>query len=329
MRQQRDPGSKRRRGDALGIVLVALASMTCFHGDDLEDQPCAVDEDCNPSLDVLGDVLACEGGRCRRSPFCGYGIVNQPSEACDDGNLDDSDACTSTCAVAFCGDGLVHAGVEACDDGDDDDEDLCLRTCVENVCGDGLVDREEEGCDDGGDDDDNDGCSSDCWAGPTALGSGPLASHMCALRGEEVRCWGANGDGQLGIGNTANLGDEAGELPRDQPVELPGVSVAVSKVVGARNSTCVLLGDGRVRCWGLGIDGMIGDGQLDHILVGDEEGEKIENDVVLGGEAVDVVAASPSEGGSIAPVYGLAGTIPVRGVVSDVLERYMDLLYKV
>jgi len=46
-------------------------------------------------------------------------------------------------------------------------------------------------------------------------------------------------------------------------------------------------------------------------------------------EATSVVAATPSEGGSIAPVYGLAGTIPVRGVVSDVLERYMDLLYKV
>jgi hypothetical protein len=46
-------------------------------------------------------------------------------------------------------------------------------------------------------------------------------------------------------------------------------------------------------------------------------------------EAVSVVTATPSEGGSIAPVYGLAGTIPVRGVVSDVLERYMDLLYKV
>ncbi|MBK8263210.1 MAG: aminotransferase class V-fold PLP-dependent enzyme [Nannocystis sp.] len=44
--------------------------------------------------------------------------------------------------------------------------------------------------------------------------------------------------------------------------------------------------------------------------------------------SVDEVRASPSEGGSIAPVYGMAATIPVRGVVSDVLERYMDLLYK-
>jgi len=46
-------------------------------------------------------------------------------------------------------------------------------------------------------------------------------------------------------------------------------------------------------------------------------------------EAVAAVERAPSEGGTIAPVYGLAATIPVRGVVSDVLERYMDLLYKV
>lgn len=46
-------------------------------------------------------------------------------------------------------------------------------------------------------------------------------------------------------------------------------------------------------------------------------------------EAVEHVRAHPSEEGSIAPVYGMAATIPVRGVIADVLERYMDLLYKV
>ncbi|MCB9568397.1 MAG: aminotransferase class V-fold PLP-dependent enzyme [Myxococcales bacterium] len=45
--------------------------------------------------------------------------------------------------------------------------------------------------------------------------------------------------------------------------------------------------------------------------------------------AVDHVRADPSESSGMAPVYGMAATIPVRGVVSDVLERYMDLLYKV
>jgi hypothetical protein len=30
----------------------------------------------------------------------------------------------------------------------------------------------------------------------------------------------------------------------------------------------------------------------------------------------------------MAPVYGLAGTLPVRGAVADLLRRYVDLLYK-
>ncbi|MCA9634443.1 MAG: aminotransferase class V-fold PLP-dependent enzyme [Myxococcales bacterium] len=46
-------------------------------------------------------------------------------------------------------------------------------------------------------------------------------------------------------------------------------------------------------------------------------------------EAVEVVRSQPKGEGTMAPVYGMAATIPVRGIVSDVLERYMDLLYKV
>ncbi len=37
----------------------------------------------------------------------------------------------------------------------------------------------------------------------------------------------------------------------------------------------------------------------------------------------------PNEDGGMAPVYGLAGTVPVQGVVTDLLERYLDVLYEV
>ncbi len=50
-------------------------------------------------------------------------------EACDDGNTDDTDACTSACTVATCGDGFVQAGVEACDDGNTADGDGCSASC--------------------------------------------------------------------------------------------------------------------------------------------------------------------------------------------------------
>ena len=45
--------------------------------------------------------------------------------------------------------------------------------------------------------------------------------------------------------------------------------------------------------------------------------------------AVEHVKAHPKEPGGMAPVYGMAGTLPFRGMVGDMLKRYMDVLYKV
>lgn len=46
-------------------------------------------------------------------------------------------------------------------------------------------------------------------------------------------------------------------------------------------------------------------------------------------DAVAHVRTAPSSKGGMAPVYGLAGSLPVRGAISDVLERYLDVLYEV
>jgi glutamate/tyrosine decarboxylase-like PLP-dependent enzyme len=45
--------------------------------------------------------------------------------------------------------------------------------------------------------------------------------------------------------------------------------------------------------------------------------------------AVSHVREHPAEKGAMAPVYGLAARIPVRGIVGDLIEKYMDMLYKV
>jgi hypothetical protein len=45
--------------------------------------------------------------------------------------------------------------------------------------------------------------------------------------------------------------------------------------------------------------------------------------------AVGHVKAHPEERGGMAPVYGMAATLPLRGAVGDMLKRYIDLLYKV
>ena len=46
-------------------------------------------------------------------------------------------------------------------------------------------------------------------------------------------------------------------------------------------------------------------------------------------EAVSFVQAHPEEKGGMAPVYGLAATMPMPGMVDDLLKRYVDLLYEV
>lgn len=45
--------------------------------------------------------------------------------------------------------------------------------------------------------------------------------------------------------------------------------------------------------------------------------------------AVNAVKSQPQAEGGMAPVYGMAATLPLRGVVSELLRRYMDVLYKV
>lgn len=97
---------------------------------------------------------------------CGNGVIDL-SESCDDGNTDDTDACTSACQPASCGDGFVEAGVEACDDGNQFDDDACTSDCTLPVCGDGVVNGNEE-CDDGNSDP-NDGCA-DCTNSVTCSG---------------------------------------------------------------------------------------------------------------------------------------------------------------
>jgi alpha-tubulin suppressor-like RCC1 family protein len=82
-------------------------------------------------------------------------------------------------------------------------------------------------------------------------------SHTCALLDNgEVRCWGNNYSGQLGIGSTENIGDQPGEMP-PSPVDLQG---AVAHLDAGTNHNCVLLMDGGVRCWGRGEKGTLGNG---------------------------------------------------------------------
>lgn len=91
------------------------------------------------------------------------------------------------------------------------------------------------------------------------LGSGVLAvatgeSHSCALLGDRsVRCWGDNGSGQLGTGDTSPSAVPV--AVRDLPPRSTGVAVG-------SGYTCVVFTGRTVRCWGDNSDGQLGVGDL-------------------------------------------------------------------
>lgn len=109
--------------------------------------------------------------------------------------------------------------------------------------------------------------------------------HTCAiLSSGAVRCWGRNDSGQLGLGNTDNVGDD--ETP-DTVSEVPVGGNVVQLAAGVFH-TCALLDTGAVRCWGDGLFGQLGYGNTD--TIGDDEPAASAGDVPLGGTAVSIEA---------------------------------------
>lgn len=76
-------------------------------------------------------------------------------------------------------------------------------------------------------------------------------SHSCALDSAgQVRCWGNNGDGQLGVGDYQD---------RAEPDLLSGLD-EVDQLDAGSWHTCARLASGEVRCWGMNNAGQLGDG---------------------------------------------------------------------
>jgi hypothetical protein len=75
--------------------------------------------------------------------------------------------------------------------------------------------------------------------------------HACALRADNsIMCWGANGQGQLGVGDRTD---------RASATQVSGITNATQISAGA-NHTCALLMSGTVECWGDNSSGQLGDG---------------------------------------------------------------------
>lgn len=87
-------------------------------------------------------------------------------------------------------------------------------------------------------------------------GGGEISPFTCALMtSNEVRCWGGNTYGQLGINSTQDKNTP-------QPV---GLSAVTDIVVGGGH-TCAIKNPGTVYCWGHNDSGQLGNGTKNNVL---------------------------------------------------------------
>ena len=95
--------------------------------------------------------------------------------------------------------------------------------------------------------------------GKTAVSVSAGISHTCAILNDgNIKCWGSNNAGQLGIGSTINQ-------PSPQQVNLGTNHFAVAVDVGSGYHTCAVLDNGNLTCWGSNANGQLGIGGTSNV----------------------------------------------------------------
>jgi cysteine-rich repeat protein len=264
-------------------------TLLCQFGEWQAFNICGATQNCDVTDGVCTDIVSdCAA----HDPGYGWCLGDQLSVCGPDRVTVATTACTGLCVAgacqpAVCGDGKIE-GTEECDDGNTAPGDGCEADCklsqvialtagASHTCAllrEGLV-----RC--WGDNSNGQlglGTAADLSGQPpyknglVPLGAAAVAltagdSHTCALMADQsVRCWGANGDGQLGLGNTNTIGDD--EVPDAAHAGVP-LGAKATAVAAGGNDTCAILQDGSLRCWGLNDYGQLGLGNTN--TIGDNE----------------------------------------------------------
>ena len=116
----------------------------------------------------------------------------------------------------------------------------------------------------------------------TDLGAGETVSHIdlserttCVVTNlGNVKCWGDNSLGQLGIENTDTIGNNGSEMGAALASVDLGSGRTATQVSTSLYSTCALLDNSTVKCWGADQFGNLG---IESNGFGDESGETVAN----------------------------------------------------
>ena len=92
-------------------------------------------------------------------------------------------------------------------------------------------------------------------SGVTTVAAG--SGHTCALINGGVKCWGYNGEGELGDGTTIN---------RLTPVQTIGAGSGVTAITAGGSHSCAVVNNG-VKCWGYNYHGQLGNGDDNDQLI--------------------------------------------------------------
>ncbi len=114
---------------------------------------------------------------------------------------------------------------------------------------------------------------------PVSLGTGRIVRnvsagdmHTCAiLDNQQLKCWGENFVGQLGLGNTVPRGKNSTNMGDSLPAVALGTGRTAASVAAGGLHTCAILDNGQTKCWGSNAYGKLGLGDTAHR--GDNAGE--------------------------------------------------------
>jgi alpha-tubulin suppressor-like RCC1 family protein len=88
-------------------------------------------------------------------------------------------------------------------------------------------------------------------------------SHVCArLEDGRVKCWGNNEHGQLGLGDARARGSVDGEMGDNLPAVRLGTGRRAVRIAAGADSSCAVLDDGHLKCWGDNQDAQLGLGDV-------------------------------------------------------------------